>query len=119
MAKQDFTITANIPDGWEPTGEYRCPRKGEWYLYFPHTALEARDTFIVERYVILRKIEPVRESRWINAYRCDYTNEGASRHRSRVVAKAAQGGIRVPLIRIDYENGVPVHVALEPAEGEG
>jgi hypothetical protein len=27
-----FTIEADIPDGYEPTGEYRLPRAGEFYL---------------------------------------------------------------------------------------
>jgi len=27
-----FTVEANIPDGWEMTGELRCPVKNEWFL---------------------------------------------------------------------------------------
>lgn len=116
MAKQDFTITANIPDGWEPTGEYRCPREDEWYLYFPHCALQAGANFLVEQFLILRKIEPVRESWWMNVYPpvdqlCQYDS------RAQCTRSAAETAIGI--IRIDYENGVPVHVALEPAEGEG
>lgn len=122
MARQDFTITANIPEGWEPTGEYRCPREGEWYLYFPHCALQAKATFIFEQFLILRKIEPVRESRWRNVYPKDHSTyayyyKSYELARSSMPSQAKAEGGRIE--RVDFENGKIVHVALEPAEGEG
>lgn len=38
-----FEIEADIPDGYEPTGEYRTPRAGEWHLH--HTGSAIRTTF--------------------------------------------------------------------------
>lgn len=32
MPLQTFEITADVPEGWEVTGEYRPPRKGDQYL---------------------------------------------------------------------------------------
>ena len=33
MPKQQITIEVDIPDGYEATGEFRCPNVGEYWIY--------------------------------------------------------------------------------------
>jgi hypothetical protein len=60
--KQKIEIEVNIPEGYEATGEYRIPLKGEQY-YSPWM-----DTVYVaagheKRVIIVRKVEPVKRMR--------------------------------------------------------
>ena len=58
--------------------------------------------------VLLRRREPVRESRWVNAYGRDVGNC------SRYDAEASANHLtRQGVIRLDYEDGKLVHVTLE------
>lgn len=52
------TITIdNVPDGYELTGEYRRPNKGEWFLHdFEAYKAESCDMYYAR--LILRKLEP-------------------------------------------------------------
>lgn len=54
-------LEADIPEGYEPTGDYRTPRKGELYctaqLIKPVRAATS-DGFVMES-IILRKKEPL------------------------------------------------------------
>lgn len=107
MAKQ--TIELEVPDGWELTGEFRRAMSGEAIL--DNTPLRAVHVGLPMGTegprLILRKIEPVRESRW--GWIC-CVNESLER------ARAMKYGC--PVVRADYEDGKLVNVALEPAEGE-
>lgn len=61
--------------------------------------------------VLLRRREPVRESRWINAYR-DCVSSTYSTRES--VDRVADEKARLGVIRLDYEDGKLVRVTLEP-----
>ncbi len=52
-----FEIEADIPDGYEPTGEYRLPRMGEWCL--DETAEQADSDWPLSPRLILRE-KPLR-----------------------------------------------------------
>ena len=49
-----FEIDVEIPEGFEPTGEYRALGAGDWYIDPYGGASQAQETN-VRRYVILRK----------------------------------------------------------------
>lgn len=100
MAKQ--TIEVDVPEGFAVSGGFVLRNV-------------RMDGSAIDGHIPLRKVEPVRESRWINAYRSNYTNEGAQRWVSRELAIANQGDTGAPLIRIDYENARPVSASIEEA----
>ena len=102
--KRKIEIEVDVPDGLEPTGEFVNDLRpnGE-------PALLGR--------LILRRVEPKRESRWVNMYRCDNHDELII-HMSRERADACAATHRKTVLRIDYENGKPVGVTLEPTEGD-
>ena len=65
--------------------------------------------------VILRRKEPVRESRWVNVYPTDKQNRSAAFHPSLGHAKGVLfGQSDVRQIRLDYEDNKLVAVTLEP-----
>lgn len=101
--KQKIEIEVDVPDGWEATGEF-CP--GVQYPDKPATL----------GHLILRRVEPKRESRWVNVFEPEYDGY-VSMHASKAWCRG--GGKALGHIRIDYENGRPVNVALESVEGEG
>jgi hypothetical protein len=98
------------PAGYRYTGEYRRVAPGEHYAYEgeSHKCYGERGC-----YLILEKLEPKRESRWANLYQ----HRSGMLCRSRDECTDALSGERVSIIRIDYEDGKPVAVTLEP-EGE-
>lgn len=98
------------PAGYRYTGEYRRVAPGEHYAYEgeSHKCYGERGC-----YLILEKVEPKRESRWVNMYGAE--SEG---YRSRERADSqANHNTRQGCIRLDYEDGKLVAVTLEP-EGE-
>lgn len=104
MAKQRVEVEVDVPDGWQATGEFRSG------------VINGFDTSLIGR-LIIRKIEPVRESRWENLYALGSCR--GMRHINRSLADETAVEGRCAVIRIDYENNAPVNVALEPAEGGG
>lgn len=52
---ENVTITVEIPDGYEATGEYRPPEKGEWYLWHHRYAACRVSEYVPSCHVILRK----------------------------------------------------------------
>jgi hypothetical protein len=54
MPKQKITIEVDVPEGYEATGECRCPCIGEYYLS-QDSAILAGFTFSAEKHIILRK----------------------------------------------------------------
>lgn len=82
MPKQKIEIEVDVPDGWEATGEYDPG---------------------LPRYLILRRKEPVRESRWGWSC-CSFS--------SYKEARATYPNI--PIVREDLIDGKLVAVTLEP-----
>ena len=68
MPLQAFTITADVPDGYEPTGEYRKPKAGE-YINFSGIRHVTDGHLYGNDYVILRPVwkwpEFVKPGCWI------------------------------------------------------
>ena len=57
MAKQ--TITVDVPDGWEATGEYRLVQNGEWYLRVDGGAGQwTYSVATTSNWPVLRRVEP-------------------------------------------------------------
>jgi len=104
------------PAGWEYTGEFRQVHKGEHYVSWCGIAHEWEMTASSPAYVlILRRKEPVRESRWVNVY----ASTLAFFYDSKEMANRYGDSIyRHGVIRLDYENNKLVSVTLEPL-GEG
>lgn len=88
-----------IPDGVIPKG------------YEPQSVVGSASNENDELWVrlILRRVEPVRESRWRPSLVIDagYSSLEVAKRSCRWTTKFE---------RIDYENGVPVSVTLEPAD---
>lgn len=102
-------IEADVPDGWVGV-EYLPPKKGEWYLRHDGPCLA--DFNYEEPWLILRRVEPKRESRWCAIPEdtfgvCYVTREAAA-------AAVVQVGRRLVIERRDYEDGKLVSVTLEP-----
>ncbi len=108
--KQKVEIEVDVPDGWKPTGEFK--------FAVPY---EGAEPAIIGR-LLLEKVEPKRESRWLNVF-CDnitdcpwvgtvFQTRDFSDSSARCTKSTRQG-----CIRIDYEDGKLVDVTLEP-EGE-
>lgn len=57
MPEQEITIKVDIPDGYEATGEFRFPRKGESHLEWPdmNNIMVAGLDYVHKRHIILRK----------------------------------------------------------------
>lgn len=108
--KQQVEIEVDVPEGWEVTGEFRLPRYGEHFLS-AGIACRAAFNFQEAMSIILRKVEPKRETRYTICPRIVSTYDTYER------AAADFPGYRIE--RIDYENGHPVAVSLEPLSEEG
>lgn len=50
-----FEIDVDIPDGYEPTGEYRKPREGEWFLGLDDLARQSRMDWVEARLILREK----------------------------------------------------------------
>jgi hypothetical protein len=115
MAKQVIHIAVDVPEGWEATGEWRKAVNGEYYIGWP--GKEAQWLMGLESPVevfILRKVEPVRESRWINLYGADSVT--ASVFSDRDACDRHSSHTRKAVLRIDYENARPVSATVEGVE---
>lgn len=55
MPQQTFTVTADIPPGYEPTGEYRQPKAGEDFSINGRKYTQALSECYSQDYHILRK----------------------------------------------------------------
>jgi hypothetical protein len=115
MAKHEIEMPDEaIPDGWKLTGEYRQVNCYDDYMPLPGNVAEwLGDEPSDEAYLILRKVEPVRESQWMNIYPKG-SNCGNCFHASREYAITSRAHQFALLVRIDYENGVPVSAHIEP-----
>ena len=58
MTKQRFEIEANIPEGFEPTGEYRFPDVGDWVFVEGSVYRQQAYTQPPGFRIILRKLPP-------------------------------------------------------------
>lgn len=118
MAKERVEIEVDVPEGYEAIA-FRAPLPGEkWLSPRGHVLWDTPLTQPrINARLILRKIEPARESRWENLYPLGSCR--GMRHIERSLADETATAGRCAIIRIDYENNVPVNVALEPAEGGG
>jgi hypothetical protein len=105
-------IEVDVPDGWELTGEFHRAFKGNGYLSTCGALIWTSDMPSSERYIILRKVEPVRESRWRRIPDKD-SLAGCCLWSEKSMAIRFTGE---SVERIDYENGKPVSVTLEPVE---
>lgn len=104
MANQKIEIEVDVPEGFQAVA-YRPYGIGEWYLH--QSGPKIGDCNAIYPWLILRKVEPVRESRWYPAsLEWGYVSLTA-------VRSAYPTG---PYVRIAFENGVPVYVTLEPKE---
>jgi hypothetical protein len=114
MMKQKIEIEVDVPEGFEAIA-FRRPLEGEWYE-FQCRAHQAAYDFRHDSHIILRKVEPVKESRWVNVYKPPTHGCLGAWYVTSTREKADDiaSGERLNVVRIDYENGVPVHVTLEP-----
>lgn len=94
------------PAGWQYTGEYRQPAMNEPYEVDGEAVISEGEC---GQYLILRRREPVRESRWgVAGTAFGYSD------RSEAVDALSK---RLPyLVRIDYEDGHPFSATIEPVE---
>lgn len=105
--KRKVEIEVDVPEGMELTGEQRRTKQ-----YGPCELSPTVDGVLL----ILRKVEPKRESRWMNVYPPNDVNPKAQYHKTMEGAITSQGDrCPLPLLRIDYEDGKPVRVELDPA----
>jgi len=107
------------PAGYRYTGEYRRVAPGEHYAYEgeSHKCYGERGC-----YLILEKVEPKRESRWLNVFHdnatdCPWVGIVFQTRNSSDSSARYTKSIRKGCIRLDYEDGKLVAVTLEP-EGE-
>lgn len=106
-------IEVDVPDGWRVVG-YRQVKAYDYFMCLPGSISQwLSEVESDDAYLILEKVEPKRESRWANLYH----HTSGMLCRSRDECTNVLSGERVSLIRIDYEDGKPVAVTLEP-EGE-
>ena len=108
MSRQRIEIEVDVPEGFGATGEFRPPQRGEWFIAINGQLMEATESYVDPR-IILRRVEPKRESRWVNVYgpTCDHATKEA----------AAQVPSRVGCVRLNYENDKLVSVSLEEGKG--
>lgn len=112
MSKQKIEIEAPLaPAGYEYTGELRRTVIDEWYAYEGEAHKSCGEA---GEYLILRRVEPKKESWWQNLYAPGEMT--APMQRSRNAADDTARPIRLAVARFYYENGHPVYVALESVE---
>lgn len=94
-----------IPKGYEPTGEYRKARRGDRILIEGKVEAWPTTSESENFYLILRKVEPVRESRygW-------FTDGGVC-----TLEEFRRFYPTTRAVRMDLEDGKPVRVELDPA----
>ncbi len=111
MSKQRIEIEVDVPSGFEAVA-YRKPSAGEWYEY-GGVAHQSCIEFARDSHLILRRVEPKRESRWVSAHLLDTVQVGVW---SGSPTEHLSGH---PFVRVDFEDGKAVSVALESVEGKG
>ena len=106
MPKQTIEVDESlVPAGFRAAG-FGKPRAGQWYEHCG-AAHQAFNDFRTDKHLLLEKVEPVRESRWIALH-----NPASIGWQQRERARQLAGGNK--LIRIDLENNKLVAVTLEP-----
>lgn len=114
-------IEVDVPDGWKPTGEFRKARRGDRYLATKGLFAWTADVHSTEKYIILERIEPKRESRWRLLPTLHSSPSYSYLYPTLADAKRAIGcnhnGEYLRMERLDYEDGKLVAVTLDP-EGE-
>lgn len=114
--KQRIEIEVDVPDEYEAEC-WRPPLKGEILLACDGQCVYKADRDYVEPRLILRRREPVRESRWRRVpLLSDRTFCMVFSRRDEAFDHAQQMGSR--LERLDYEDGKLVSVELEEV-GDG
>jgi hypothetical protein len=101
MAKQVIQIAVDVPEGFEISGDFVLRNV-------------RMDGSAVDGHIPLRKVEPVRESRWINLYGADSVT--ASVFSDRDACDRHSSHTRKAVLRIDYENARPVSATVEGVE---
>lgn len=118
MAKQKVEIEVDVPEGWEFTGAN--PRREDRSNHGVHDTENGGrcvDSWMeVKPCLILRKVEPKRETRWWNLYPEGRPYAiGRNYYHSRGQADSESASGRISVLRMELENDIPVHVELEPA----
>lgn len=116
MSKQKIEIEVDVPDGWEAVAEYRCPHKKEPHLTASGVVV-APYAYSEAMAIPLRRVEPVKESRWLNIHNKDAIGHPRSERCKCDFHEHPDG--RAGLIRLDFEDDELVSVALEIVEGKG
>lgn len=73
MTKQEATVTLELPDGWELTGEYRQPRAGENYLL--NKAVNKAPFNYDSPFFIVRRIPMPKVPKWLGCVKSYKTGE--------------------------------------------
>jgi hypothetical protein len=119
MAKQRVEIEVDVPDGFEFTGEYRCITGGEWGLhaYEPKAFRCEFSEPSTTRFLILRKVEPVRESKYAPLYFHSkgsfWVGEIVSSREHAIASAMSCSSELVTILRLEFENARPVSATVE------
>ena len=97
MTKRTVQMTLDVPPGYEPTGEYRAPTTGEYFLTLH--GVVGYGVSPNEPRVILRKVESVKKSVFVNIYPCG----AISPHKTRELADNVAASGRVECRELTFE----------------
>lgn len=109
-------IEADVPDGWVAVA-YRPPLKGELYLDHRGRIETAAYDFVMP-WLILRRVEPKKESRWALLHKSPGYWVLGSFFEDRMYPASEATGPHRRLLRFDLEDDCIVSVALESVEGK-
>lgn len=121
--KKRIEIEVDVPEGFEATGEWKAPVKGQWFLDTaaePVHAIKANADYTCCR-LILRKVEPKRETRWLNLYG-PHNTATAILQKTRAISDKWATVERTGVARVEFEDDRVVGLHLEPIDipiGEG